>query len=573
MNAINDGSIQKKRYTETSKQPESKDSVLPSLSEQNDNLDINKSWPQGLLYKNNVFMWENSDGGGKIIEIGKVDTATAIRIAERFNNNSSNNSTHKNAQLILGTKKGASKIVKISIIFCVILILSSAIFFIFIKNDRNNLTAGQDAISNTYSTATDKNLKSGKPENVNNNADQARQDTVVYFDDAAINKCLLASINNKNFIVNAPLIKANNPISFKQTQGADLLIDDSSALLTEDARNAPSPNVIDAIKAATVYIIVATAKGDEASGTGFLILNADSYGLIATNRHVIEDNQRIICVFHSGTSKQFLSVSASVIFVSDDYDLAIIKVIAGNMKLPQAISISENVKVTETFPVLFCGFPFGSVLALENTYPSATFSKANISSFRRNEHNEISFVQIDGDMNPGNSGGPVVTSSGRLVGVSVSGLLGTNICFIIPSTHLHRVCQSSITNIKIEITKSMSPLSDISVKYNISDPLENIGDIFAVLVHKDIDLNIPPKTHKKLDRSDPIFIKMRAFDGQCNTQGIFPNPSNIPLDRFYYQIVYFNTSTQSYVYSGISQIDDNNKKKTIINPPIKIRRR
>jgi S1-C subfamily serine protease len=68
------------------------------------------------------------------------------------------------------------------------------------------------------------------------------------------------------------------------------------------------------------------------------------------------------------------------------------------------------------------GFPFGESLGKEITASSTT-----ISSIRNNQ------IQVNGGMNPGNSGGPVVDVKGNVVGVAVAGIKDTNINFAIPA--------------------------------------------------------------------------------------------------------------------------------------------
>ena len=45
-------------------------------------------------------------------------------------------------------------------------------------------------------------------------------------------------------------------------------------------------------------------------------------------------------------------------------------------------------------------------------------------------------MQLDGELNPGNSGGPVVAADGKLVGIAVSKIVGTKIGFAIPPAEL-----------------------------------------------------------------------------------------------------------------------------------------
>ena len=73
------------------------------------------------------------------------------------------------------------------------------------------------------------------------------------------------------------------------------------------------------------------------------------------------------------------------------------------------------------------GFPLGKQLG-----NNITVSRSSISSLRKT-NGTLNQIQVNGGMHPGNSGGPVTDSSGKVIGVAVSGYKGTQIQFAIPS--------------------------------------------------------------------------------------------------------------------------------------------
>src|SRR5205823_13615096 len=79
-----------------------------------------------------------------------------------------------------------------------------------------------------------------------------------------------------------------------------------------------------------------------------------------------------------------------------------------------------------------------------------------VSSHRLDDRNELSVVQIDGDLNPGNSGGPVVDAQGRLVGVSVAKIKNTQIGLAIPSADLVSMLKGRIFGM-IVFKKNVQP--------------------------------------------------------------------------------------------------------------------
>jgi hypothetical protein len=84
------------------------------------------------------------------------------------------------------------------------------------------------------------------------------------------------------------------------------------------------------------------------------------------------------------------------------------------------------------------GFPFGRTLnvgrdSLSSVVPEITMTGGTISSLRANDSGARRFIQVDGNVNPGNSGGPLVDKDGFAVGVIQSRLKdATGIAFAIP---------------------------------------------------------------------------------------------------------------------------------------------
>jgi S1-C subfamily serine protease len=219
--------------------------------------------------------------------------------------------------------------------------------------------------------------------------------------------------------------------------------------------------LLENIKSATVFIKVdAGAMGG--SGSGFLIKSEGNSGYVVTNHHVItppaDENPvggfrpfpprppfmpgpfarpaapTITLVFRSGTPQE-RSASGVVVLNDPARDLALLRV-TGVQSLPAPIQLVRNPQLAETMPVFLFGFPFGDALTLDNKNPAITVGKGSVSSIRLNERGNVARIQIDGDLNPGNSGGPVVDAQGRLVGIAVAKVKNTNIGLAIPPDEL-----------------------------------------------------------------------------------------------------------------------------------------
>jgi predicted Zn finger-like uncharacterized protein len=217
------------------------------------------------------------------------------------------------------------------------------------------------------------------------------------------------------------------------------------------------------VKGATVFVKV-EAGAASGSGSGFVLKTEGATGYVVTNHHVVtqppdEDPASgwgpfrgrrppmfrppflgapvqpvVTLVFHSGTPQE-RSAQAEVVLSDAARDLALLRVV-GLQQLPTPIPLVRKPPLAETMPVFLFGFPFGEALTLDDGNPAVTVGKGSVSSIRLNGRGEIARIQIDGDLNPGNSGGPVVDGQGRLVGIAVAKVRNTQIGLAIPPGEL-----------------------------------------------------------------------------------------------------------------------------------------
>jgi len=153
-----------------------------------------------------------------------------------------------------------------------------------------------------------------------------------------------------------------------------------------------------------------TGKQDIQRGTGVVIVES---GIILTNLHVVNGMRRIHVTFSDGTDAE-----AEVIGQRAEQDLAVLQA----KTLPDDIMPATMRSTAGLRPgdeVVAVGFPFG-------IGPSA--SAGVISGLKRDyispegKRMLSNLIQFDAAVNPGNSGGPLVTLDGEVVGI-VTGLL------------------------------------------------------------------------------------------------------------------------------------------------------
>jgi hypothetical protein len=101
-----------------------------------------------------------------------------------------------------------------------------------------------------------------------------------------------------------------------------------------------------------------------------------------------------------------------------------------------ALELGKEEMLADTAPVVTFGFPFGRLTTVgQENYPDMTVFPSKITSLRR-DGERLEGIQLDGQLNPGNSGGPVVDEAGRVIGVAVATVRGAAMNLAIPAGRL-----------------------------------------------------------------------------------------------------------------------------------------
>jgi putative serine protease PepD len=187
---------------------------------------------------------------------------------------------------------------------------------------------------------------------------------------------------------------------------------------------------------------VVTVRVTGAIGSGFVV---SPEGYVITNDHVVEGSNGAMSVSFSDGSTS----SASLVGRDPESDIAVIKVAKSNLT-PVSIGNSDSIAVGD--PVL----AFGSPLALVNTVTAGIVSALDRTIQAGDPGGTVRYyaaIQTDAAVNQGNSGGPLVDASGKVIGMnSVIRSVGATdteagnigLAFAIPINQVQRVATDII---------------------------------------------------------------------------------------------------------------------------------
>lgn len=168
---------------------------------------------------------------------------------------------------------------------------------------------------------------------------------------------------------------------------------------------------------------VFTIRGKKNLGTGFFI-SPDGFAI--TCRHVIEDDEDHMAIL-ANNEEHPIGIIAS----SSRYDLAVI-LVTTHKKTPY-LQLSDPFSVESGEPV----YALGSASGLEPVVTNGLFT-----AIRKRVPGNDRVIQFSAPVNPGNSGGPLLDKSGRVLGViswiliSDKGLPVADTGFAVPSGYL-----------------------------------------------------------------------------------------------------------------------------------------
>lgn len=150
-------------------------------------------------------------------------------------------------------------------------------------------------------------------------------------------------------------------------------------------------------------------RAGSSGGSGFWV-NDDGY--VITNQHVVTYWSRVTIFTYGGEEAQ-----AIVVKTDRARDLALLRVIGIDAKQGLTLADSDEIRLGQE--ALALGFPLTSILGSEPTVTQGIISGRPVVDGEE-------FIQTDAQVNPGNSGGPLIDAQGRVIGVVSARVEGTS---------------------------------------------------------------------------------------------------------------------------------------------------
>ncbi len=188
----------------------------------------------------------------------------------------------------------------------------------------------------------------------------------------------------------------------------------------------PASALLDAYSQAVIKVVervspsVVNVRRGRSGGSG-VIVAPDGYAL--TNAHVVDGAQQVAVTLDSGAE-----LTAAVVGTDSATDLAVIRILGTGLPAAE-LAETDSLRVGQL--VIAIGDPLG----FHSTVTTGVVSALGRSLSARDGRLIENVIQTDAALNPGNSGGPLVDTHAKVVGINTAIIpTAQGICFAIPAT-------------------------------------------------------------------------------------------------------------------------------------------
>jgi predicted Zn finger-like uncharacterized protein len=375
---------------------------------------------------------------------------------------------------------------------------------------------------------------------------------------------------------NAFVLLPNQPRGYNtlvESAPADDEVGDASTESVVPQRNTAMPSsVTEKVKKAAVLIKTRNAQGSGGDGSGWFA----APGLIVTNAHVVgilsksdRPPDSVEVVLDSGTGRE-RAFPGELLTVNLEDDLAVVRIKGEN--LPEPLKIGRSDDLVETQQLTVAGFPFGTNVSkelAEGLGVRGAVIQVGLRSTTVARHvpnkidNTTKFIQLEGGMDHGNSGGAIVDEKGEVRCVAESQAEGTSMKFAVPAEYVSRM----LNGYPLEVVPGRSykdgttPKQPVDVKF--ADPLNRV-----TAVHLDYWVGSDGRARKPSDKepkpapgdgkkgSIELTFKPGVRPGERMAHGEFVLPEPAPGQVCYLQPRFVNGTGAEHWSRGVVYAPD-----------------